>query len=166
MFSSPSEICHWNSSVWDYISCPESSEDLSEVSSQDSSDEYDDLIDNRETVLQERPIDFDRVMIQASTLSLQRQGMFKGIIRSPALTAPSPLSLNSSFGLTPLPSLLKRPKSPKRDHARHGSVPPLSPTQSVAIIAPPPAEIRKISNMMSLLNSEPEEPRASEEPFE
>lgn len=33
LFSSPTEICHWNSTVWDSVSPPESPEDSSEVSS-------------------------------------------------------------------------------------------------------------------------------------
>lgn len=89
----------------------------------------------------------------ASMLSRQGQGIFRGIMGSPAPTAPSPLTLNPSFRPAPVPS------PPKRDDFRHGSVPAPSPAQSVANLAPPPAEVRKTSNVMSLLNSEPEEPR-------
>lgn len=86
-----------------------------------------------------------------------QQGFFRNMISSPALTAPSPITLNpTSFRPAPVPS------PPKRDEHRPGSVPAHSPAQSVANLAlvPPPAEARR-SNVMSLLNVDSEEPRTS-----
>lgn len=92
--------------------------------------------------------------LPASMISRQGQGMFRNVIGSPAPSASSPHILNPSFRPGSMPS------PPKRDEYRPGSVPAPSPAPTIANLAPPPlAEPRKTSNVMSLLNDEPEEPR-------
>lgn len=89
--------------------------------------------------------------LSAIPTARQGHGMFRNMMGSPAATPP--VALHSSFRPTHNPS-------PPKQEFRPGSVPAPSPAQTIAKLAlPAAAEPRKTSNLASLLNSEPEEPR-------
>jgi serine/arginine repetitive matrix protein 2 len=87
--------------------------------------------------------------------------MFRNILGSPGpMTSPA-VNMHPPFRSAHVPSPPKREEQPMY---RPGSVPVPSPATSVvkpamSLTTGPPAEPRKTSNLASLLNSEPEEPR-------
>ena len=91
----------------------------------------------------------------APLISRQGQNMFRSMnaMGSPAQT---PILLHSSSFR---PGSMNSP--PRREEFPSGPVSAPSPAEPATNLAPvpPPAETRKTSNVMSLLNSEPEEPR-------
>lgn len=105
---------------------------------------------DRRTELDDRP---STPGLPAPAIPRPGQSMFRNMLGSPAPSAPSSLTLNPSFRPSTMPS------PPKREDHRPGSVPAPSPASNPRSLAAPPAEPRKTSNVMSLLNDEPAEPR-------
>jgi serine/arginine repetitive matrix protein 2 len=88
-------------------------------------------------------------------------GMFRNILGSPGPIQSPAVNMHPPFRSAHVPSPPKREEQPMY---RPGSVPVPSPATSVvkpagSLASGPPAEPRKTSNLASLLNSEPEEPR-------